>query len=310
MITTVTLNASIDKAYFMEKAIENGTVMRVATCRNSAGGKGLNVARTAKLCGADVQATGFAGGFNGKYLQHLLTLDQIPHDFVEVEGETRSCINILDPKYHSTEYLEPGFELTAADEQEFMARFPEIIKDSTVVTISGSLPKGIQKDIYGRMIQLAKSLDKMVLLDSSGESLRHGLKALPTLVKPNQEELGALLGVEINTIQDVITYGRQLFETGIPYVVVSLGKDGALIICAEGVFHGQPPKVEAINPVGCGDSLLGALAVALSRNQAPTEALKYAVSVATAKAMSPNTGTFDPEQQKELFEQIIVKEYK
>ena len=130
MITTVTLNASIDKAYFMEKAIENGTVMRVATCRNSAGGKGLNVARTAKLCGADVQATGFAGGFNGKYLQHLLTLDQIPHDFVEVEGETRSCINILDPKYHSTEYLEPGFELTAADEQEFMARFPEIIKDS------------------------------------------------------------------------------------------------------------------------------------------------------------------------------------
>lgn len=308
MITTVTLNASIDKAYFMEKSIENGTVMRVATCRNSAGGKGLNVARTVKLCGTAVQATGFAGGFNGKYLQHLLNLDQIPHDFVEVEGETRSCINILDPKYHSTEYLEPGFELTAEDEQEFVSRFPEIIKDSTVVTISGSLPKGIQKDIYGRMIQLAKSLGKMVLLDSSGESLRHGLKALPTLVKPNQEELGALLGVEINTIQDVITYGRQLFETGIPYVVVSLGKDGALMICAEGVFHGQPPKVEAINPVGCGDSLLGALAVALAQHKAPTESLKYAVSVATAKAMSPNTGTFGPEQQKELFEQIKISQ--
>ena len=309
MITTVTLNASIDKAYFMEKTIKNGTVMRVASVRNSAGGKGLNVARTAKLCGAKVQATGFAGGYNGKYLQHLLHEDQIPHDFVEVDGETRSCINILDPGYHSTEYLEPGFELTPEDEQKFMDRFPEIIKDSTVVTISGSLPKGIQKDIYARMIQTAKESGKMVLLDSSGESLKHGLKALPTLVKPNQEELGALLGVEINTIQDVITYGRKLYETGIPYVVVSLGKDGALMICKEGIFHGCPPKVEAINPVGCGDSLLGAFAVALEQLQAPTEALRYAVSVATAKALSPNTGTFDPGQQKLLLEQITISRF-
>ena len=283
--------------------------MRVASVRNSAGGKGLNVARTAKLCGAQVQATGFAGGYNGKYLQHLLTEDQIPHDFVEVEGETRSCINILDPGYHSTEYLEPGFELTVKDEQEFMARFPAIIKDSTVVTISGSLPKGIQKDIYGRMIRTAKELGKKVLLDSSGDSLKHGLQALPTLVKPNQEELGALFGAEINTISDVITYGKQLYETGIPYVVVSLGKDGALLICREGIFLGCPPKVEAINPVGCGDSLSGAFAVALERDKSPTEALQYAVSVATAKAMSPNTGTFDPKQQEILFGQITITKY-
>ena len=306
MITTVTLNASIDKAYFMEKAIKNGTVMRVASVRNSAGGKGLNVARTAKLCGAKVQATGFAGGYNGKYLQQLLTADGIPHVFVEVDGETRSCINILDPQYHSTEYLEPGFTLTEGDEQTFMDRFPKIIADSDVVTISGSLPKGIQKDIYGRMIRLAKSLGKMVLLDSSGESLKHGLSALPTLVKPNQEELGALFGVEINRIRDVVTYGQQLYEMGIPYVVVSLGKDGALLICREGIFQGRPPKVEALNPVGCGDSLIGAFAVALEQDKEPTEALKYAVSVATAKALSPNTGTFDPKQQEILFGQIII----
>ena len=308
MITTVTLNASIDKAYFMEKAIKNGTVMRVASVRNSAGGKGLNVARTANLCGAKVQATGFAGGYNGKYLQQLLTADGIPHVFVEVDGETRSCINILDPQYHSTEYLEPDFTLTEGDEQTFMDRFPKIIADSDVVTISGSLPKGIQKDIYARMISTAKELGKKVLLDSSGDSLRHGLSALPTLVKPNQEELGALLGVEINTIEDVITYGKQLYKMGIPYVVVSLGKDGALLICSEGIFQGCPPKVEAVNPVGCGDSLLGAFAVALEQDKAPTEALKYAVSVATAKAMSLNTGIFDPEQQKFLFEQIKLSQ--
>ena len=72
MITTVTMNTSIDKAYFMDHEVQNGTVMRVSRCRNSAGGKGLNVARAVKLCGEKVQATGLAGGFNGKYLESLL----------------------------------------------------------------------------------------------------------------------------------------------------------------------------------------------------------------------------------------------
>ena len=81
MITTVTMNASIDKAYFMDHTIENGTVMRVARCRNSAGGKGLNVARAIKLCGEKVQATGITSGFNGQYLESMLARDGIAYHF-------------------------------------------------------------------------------------------------------------------------------------------------------------------------------------------------------------------------------------
>ena len=140
MITTVTMNAALDKAYFMEKAIENGTVMRVSRCHTTAGGKGLNVARAIAICGGQVQATGLVGGFNGQYLESLLDQDKIPHQFGHVAGETRSCINILDPGYGSTEYLEPGFTVSPEEEQEFMERFPDIIRDSDVVTISGRLP--------------------------------------------------------------------------------------------------------------------------------------------------------------------------
>jgi hypothetical protein len=125
MITTVTLNASIDKAYVMERAIENGTVMRVKEVRNTAGGKGLNVAKVARICGADVQATGFAGGFNGQYLEDLARRSDVETRFFHVEGETRSCINILDPKYGSTEYLEPGFDVKAEDVDRFLKEFPK-----------------------------------------------------------------------------------------------------------------------------------------------------------------------------------------
>ena len=172
MITTVTMNASIDKAYFMDHTIENGTVMRVARCRNSAGGKGLNVARTIKLCGEKVQATGITGGFNGQYLESMLARDGIAYHFGHMEGETRCCINILDEGYGSTEYLEPGCEISAEEEVKFMEQLPEIVKDSEIVTISGSVPRGMGKDIYAKIITKLKEAGKKVILDTSGVLLK------------------------------------------------------------------------------------------------------------------------------------------
>lgn len=301
------MNASIDKAYYLSQAIENGTVMRVKTCLNSAGGKGLNVARIIKLCGAKVQATGLAGGYNGQYLESLLDKDQIPHRFVHIQGETRSCINILDEQYGSTEYLEPGCEVSPQEEQAFMEKFPDIIRDSQVVTISGSLPKGVKTDLYGRLISTVKSMGKQVILDSSGESLREGIRCCPTVVKPNQDEIEQFFHVKIRNMEEVITYATQIYSLGIPWVVISLGKDGALLVCKDGVFQGTPPKVQVVNTVGCGDSMVGALAVSLERGDSPDQALKHATAVATANALSPNTGYFEKEPYLWLIQETVVR---
>lgn len=306
MITTVTLNASIDKAYYMKEAIENGTVMRVAAVRNSAGGKGLNVARNIKLCGEKVLATGLVGGYNGKYLESLLKRDEIAYRFEHIQGETRSCINILDPKFSSTEYLEPGCEVSKEEEEAFLTHFPELIQDSEVVTISGSVPKGMSKEIYKKMIEQIKAAGKQVILDTSGELLERGIEAQPTMIKPNQDEIELLFQTKIETREQVIHYAKELQKKGIPYVVISLGGDGALLVCEKGIFQGKPLKVQVENTVGCGDSMVGAFAVALYRKYEPEEALRYAVSVATANAMSPNTGDFDPKNQEEIYGKVGV----
>lgn len=307
MITTVTMNTSIDKAYFMDHEIKNGTVMRVSRCRNSAGGKGLNVARAVKLCGEKVQATGLTGGFNGKYLESLLEKDEVPYQFLHIAGETRCCINILDEGYGSTEYLEPGCEVSAEEEERFLQQFPEIIRESDVITISGSIPRGMSKDIYAKMISQAKELGKKVILDTSGDLLKEGIKAKPSVVKPNQDEIELLYGVKIHTIDEVIRYAGKIYEQGIPYVVISLGGEGALLVCEEGVFQGKPPKLEVVNTVGCGDSMVGGLAVALERNYTPQEALKFAVAVASANALSPNTGDFKSEICEKILSEVTVK---
>lgn len=307
MITTVTLNASIDKAYYMDKSIENGTVMRVASCNNTAGGKGLNVARVAKLCGADVKTTGFCGGFNGKYLESLLEKDGLANAFVHVEQETRCCLNILDEKYGSTEYLEPGCMISKEEEAEFFEAFEKLAGESNVITLSGSLPKGVEADIYARLITKAKEQGAKVILDSSGESLKEGLKACPTLVKPNKDEIEILFDIKIHGMDDVLTYAKKIYDTGIPYVAISLGGEGALLICEDGVYHGKPPKLDAVNTVGCGDSMVAAFAVALEENLTPQEALKKAVAVASANAMTPETGNFKQKDFEEIIQGVTVE---
>ena len=329
MITTVTLNASIDKAYVMQEAIENGTVMRVKEVRNTAGGKGLNVAKIAVICGAEVLATGFAGGFNGRYLESLAAESHVTTHFCHVEGhyleslaaeshvatrfchvegETRSCINILAPKYGSTEYLEPGFSVKEEDLARFLTEFPGVIGKSTVVTMSGSAPAGIPSDIYRRMTELAKEAGAKVILDTSGDYLKEGLQGRPFMIKPNEDEIEALLGIRAEDPEAVFRAASELrVKYGIPWVVISLGGNGAVLSCDEGVFHGLPPKLDPVNTVGCGDSMVGAFAVALERALSPREALRYAVAVSAAAAMSPLTGDYDPAVFEEIYPQTIVE---
>ena len=320
MITTVTLNASIDKAYVMEQAIENGTVMRVKEVRNTAGGKGLNVAKVARICGADVQATGFAGGYNGQYLEDLARRSDVKTRFFHVEGETRSCINILDPKYGSTEYLEPGFQVKEEDTERFLAEFPSMIAGSSVVTMSGSAPGGVSADIYRKLTMAVKKTASAdapdfagpggkVILDTSGNYLREGILGRPDMIKPNEDEIEALLGIHVSGYQDVISSARQLHEKyQIPWVVVSLGAEGAVLACEKGIFHGKPPALTPVNTVGCGDSMTGAFAVAMERNLGPEQALAYAVAVSAASATSPLTGDFDPSVYEKIREDVTVTE--
>lgn len=307
MITTVTLNVSVDKAYRIAGSIRPGTVSRVLECTNTAGGKGLNVARAVDFCKEDVTAAGFAGGFNGEYVKAMLDQDGIRHRFTKTNSETRSCINILAEDKTSTEYLEPGAEICEEEVAKFLEDFEEMIDLSEVITISGSLPKGVPKNIYAVMIDRIKEKGKKVILDTSGVPLKKGIKEGPTMIKPNEEELGAILGRTIETREQIAEAARELVKKGIAYVVVSMGKDGALLACEEGVFHGKPPALEAKNTVGCGDTMVGAFAVALRRNMAVEQALAYASAVSAANAVNPATGHMREEDVAEILPQVSVK---
>lgn len=306
MITTVTLNVSIDKAYKIKGCVESGKVIRVLECNNTAGGKGLNVSRVASLCGEEVLATGFVGGHCGALAEELLEKDNIKNKFTHVKSETRSCINILDENNISTEFLEKGESISDEEINAFLDDFDKIIEDSNVITISGSAPQGVPTNIYTTLINMIKAKNKKVILDASGDLLKEGIKALPTMIKPNSEEMENLLNVSINNEEEVIKNAIKLHESGIELVVVSLGSDGALLVCKEGVYHGKPPKIEVVNTVGCGDSMVAAFAVAMERGYSNIDSLKYAISISAANAMTFSTGSFNSEDVDNIFENTQI----
>ena len=217
MILTVTLNAAIDKRYVVDD-YKVGEVNRVRECSYVPGGKGLNVSKPASIYGAEVVATGFVGGHAGNYIEDALKPFGIKGEFYHVDAESRSCINIWDEVNHvQTEFLEPGFTLTEADFEGFEKKFRELVKDASVVAMSGSVPKGLDGTAYQRLVKIVKDAGKPVILDTSGKLLEEGIKAAPTLIKPNIDEIRMLTGKHCDDINDIIEAARLdgLSETGI-----------------------------------------------------------------------------------------------
>ncbi len=293
MILTVTLNTSIDKAYQLSTPLVDGTVMRVATCIDNAGGKGLNAARAVATCGEEVVATGIVGGNNGRLLCELLDADGISHDFVQAAAETRCCVNVLEPDGRSTEFLEPGRVVSADEARAAAEKVAELAEKADVVTFNGSVPAGMGTDAYVGLVERVKATGTPCILDTSGKLLEAGVTACPTMVKPNTDEIGQLLGRTVSGLDEVCAAACDLRDRGVSQVVVSLGGEGAVMACSEGLFRGRAPKIDVVNPVGAGDTMVGAFAVAMARGMAPADQLAYAMSCASANCMSASTGHFD-----------------
>ncbi|MFU0828559.1 MAG: Tagatose-6-phosphate kinase [Lachnoclostridium sp.] len=307
MILTVTLNAAIDKRYVIEK-LEPGQVCRVKECTYSAGGKGLNVSRVAAIAGEKVMATGFVGGHAGEYIVEALNEFGIQSDFVHINGESRSCINIYDETNHTqTELLEPGVVVSHDDIEKMLKKYVELIDTCHIVAISGSVPKGVDSSVYKEMIRIAKDHSKKVILDTSGKLLEESITAKPFMIKPNMDEIRLLTGKDLKDQDDLVKAAIRLRDTGIQVVVISCGSEGSLIASEEGIYRAIVPKIDAVNTVGCGDSMIAGFAVGLSKGMSMAETIIFASAVSAANAMRMETGFFLKEDMEELLPKIKVE---
>jgi len=309
MILTITANPAIDARYFLD-SLKVGSVVRCNKTNKTAGGKGLNVARVVDLLGQSVAVTGFIGGRNGDFIREEVQKAGYRNCFISIAGETRICLGILGADGTQTEILEKGPQVTEAEQDEFLAELPAVLKEMEVVCISGSLPAGVQTDFYQQVIEKAKALGVKVILDTSGEAFREGILAGPDFIKPNREELSAYFGRSIKTKEHAVEAAKELIEQGVGAVAVSLGAEGAVLVEKNRVISVEIPQIQVINPVGSGDSFVAGLATALAKGENLKTAMGLACACGTANALEEKTGWIEKEKLDQILKNMIVSEKK
>lgn len=289
MISTITLNPSIDKTVYVSKLICNDT-NRISKVEVDAGGKGINCARMLAELGAEATALAFLGGETGEYIRCVLAKAGVGVEYVETTKPTRTNICIEDTSgAHPTTLNERGGPIEHKELVELFEKAKDLSRQSSYVVIGGSVPLGVNPDVHKVLVQIASAGGAKAILDADGEALMDGLQSKPFMIKPNREEAERLLDTTFESKTEVAHGALALSKLGIELVVISLGKQGA-VACYDGaIYDAVSPDCEPRSTIGSGDSLIAGMICGLEKGLSIEESLALGCAAGAATALSDGT---------------------
>ena len=291
MIYTVTFNPAIDYIVYM-KELEKGSINRSERETAFFGGKGINVSFILKELGHESTALGFVAGFTGKALEQGIENKGLHADFVRLEnGITR--INVKIRSGEETDINAQGPDIKQGDIDRLFEKLDRL-KEGDVLILAGSIPKTLPSDIYERIMERLYGRGVHFVVDATKELLVNSLKYKPFHIKPNNDELSEIFGVEIKTPELSAEYGKKLVKKGASNVLVSMGGKGAVLCDENGKTHYMPAVGgEAVDTVGAGDSMVAGFIAGYTEKKDYEYALKLGTAAGAATAFSEGLGTRD-----------------
>lgn len=306
-VVTVTINPAIDQTV----AVPNfaaGTVNRVKYFQMDAGGKAINVASNLTDYGVPCIATGFLGNENDEIFIRFFVRKGIEDRFVRIAGQTRTGIKIIDEvSRRTTDINFPGEQPTPADIEALFTILDELALENEWFVLAGSLPGGVSPEIYFDMVKALSG--RKVALDTSGVGFRTALPAGPWLVKPNIDELQELVGAALETPAAILSAGREIGQRyGIPSVVVSMGKEGAIFIEGEQAVWAAPPEVEVTSTVGAGDAMVAGIVAGKLDGLKLVDCARLATAFSMSAITHIGSGFPSRQEVEQGMEQVTIRE--
>jgi len=296
VIITVTLNPTLDKTLSVP-VLQPGEVHRARFLRQDIGGKGINVSRALAALGVASIPIGFLGGATGRAMRDGLTAAGYDARFVDVPGETRQNLTLLDESTGVyTKINEPGPTVGPEHLATLYALVAELAAPGDLWALCGSLPPGAPADLYAHLVTAVQARGARAILDTSEEALRLGLMARPAGIKPNSEEAAQALGQPVSSDAEHVAAARRLVALlapatpPAPIVCLTRGARGLVLAAGGELVAAEPPPVLARSPVGAGDATLAGLLWALAEGCDASEMARRAVACGTAAAMQEGTG--------------------
>lgn len=300
MIYTVTFNPALDYILELDK-LEIGKIQKSKTELILPGGKGINVSTVLTNLEIDNIALGYKAGFVGAELERLLRNMKVKTDFIDLE-EGNSRINVKISGEEETAINTNGPQISENKILELLEKL-KTLNENNYLVLSGSIPSSIKDDIYEKICSIVKKQNVKIVVDATKNLLVQALKYNPFLIKPNNEELGEIFGVEIHTKEDAYVYGKKLKEMGAQNVLVSMGKIGAALIDEAGQeYFIKSPEGKRVNTVGSGDSMVAGFIAGFLKYNNYNDALRMGVSAGSASALSKYLAT--KEEVYNLFNNI------
>ena len=289
MIYTVTFNPSLDYIVTVND-FRLGETNRTASEQMLPGGKGINVSTVLENLGFDNTALGFVAGFTGREIVSKVRELGFQSEFIELD-EGWSRINIKMKDFDGTEINGQGPAINGAALQALLEKL-DGLKEGDVLVLAGSIPASIPETIYAEIMKRLDGKGVLTVVDATNDLLMEVLPYHPFLIKPNQHELGAIFGVELDTQESVVPYARKMQEQGALNVLVSMGGKGAVLLDADGEVHMLPaPEGTLVNAVGAGDYMVAGFLAGWLEKKDYEHAFRMGVSAGSASAFSERLAT-------------------
>lgn len=300
VIVTVTLNPSVDRNATVDNVISDAK-LRCHDVQSAPGGGGINVAKAVVRLGGEALALWSCGGGADATLGAMLDAEGVPHRPIPVADPTRENLTVLDASSgEQYRFTMPGPHLIAEDVAHWLAAVERMGPEIDYLVLSGSVPPGVDDDIYARFVEVVPDSCR-VLLDTSGRPLKAALRKGIHLIKPNLRELSQVLGRELGDDADIVAGCRELIgKEMVAIAVVTLGKAGAVVVQGESHVHLRSPTVAIKSRVGAGDSTMAGIALGLDRGWDVPEAIKLGVAAGAAAVMTPGNELCRPEDVERL----------
>jgi 1-phosphofructokinase family hexose kinase len=293
VIVTLTPNPSLDRTIAVSQ-LRVGEVHRASAMRDDAGGKGVNVSRALAANGFATVAVLPAGGAPAVQFAALLYDAHVSYDFIDLQGAVRTNITLVEDDGTTTKINEPGRDSGPLDATAMLDAVVRRLEGASWVVGCGSLPPGIDGSIYVALVERARAQGVRVAIDTSGTAFAQAVAAGPDLVKPNLEELEEFAGKPLQTLADVLEAARNLVESGVGTVVVSLGEHGALGVDAHGAAHASAVVAKPLSTVGAGDCLLAGYLAAVEEGASLADAVASGVKWGAAAVALPGSRVPSP----------------
>ena len=300
MIYTVTLNPSLD--YIAEcKDFTLGATNRTSSEIIYPGGKGINVSIVLSNLGDRTTALGFLAGFTGEHIDSLIKDMGISSRMIRLK-EGMSRINLKLKSKEETELNGMGPNISIIDIARLYQKLESITEDDILV-LAGSIPPSVSEGLYSDIMERLKEKKIKIVVDATKDLLMNVLDKKPFLIKPNIHELGELFNVKLDSADEALPYALKLKEMGAVNVIISMGKDGAMMVDEYGnSYTMNSPEGKLVNSVGAGDSLVAGFLHKYLETGNYEEAFRYGVCTGSASAFSSALAT--KEEVEKLYREI------